>query len=91
MTRNEKVNYIKMWLQKFGDRDNETFNTEVFVGETLWELSLQYSFDEEGKELQPFDWCRHGFKHVFDNSISDRTDDELDSIISNLKIKQSYY
>ena len=32
MTKEQKVNYVKHWLQKFGDRDNETFNTEVVVG-----------------------------------------------------------
>ena len=34
MNKEQKVNWIKCWLQKFGNRDNETFNTEVVVGET---------------------------------------------------------
>ena len=28
MNKEQKVNYVKCWLQKFGNRDNETFKQE---------------------------------------------------------------
>lgn len=86
MTKEQKVNYVKHWLQKFGDRDNETFNTEVVVGEINWDISLQYDFDEDGNQCEPFSWCRNGFKHMNNNQISDRTDEELVGIINQLKL-----
>lgn len=88
MNKEQKVNWIKCWLQKFGNRDNETFNIEVVVGEIVWEISLQYDYDFDGDILEPYDWCRSGFKHLRNNKISDRTDEELDKIISQLKIKK---
>jgi hypothetical protein len=91
MNKEQKVNYVKCWLQKFGNRDNETFNTEVVVSETTWRISLQYNFDDEGDQCDPYDWCSRSFKHVHDNQISDRTDEELDEIINQLKSKQFFY
>ena len=91
MNKEQKVNYVKCWLQKFGNRDNETFNTEVVVGETTWRISLQYSFTDEGDQINSYDWCSRSFKHVHDNQISDRTDGELDEIINQLKLRQFFY
>lgn len=91
MNKEQKVNYVKFWLQKFGNRDNEMFSTEVVVGETTWEISLQYNFDDEGEQCEPYDWCRSGFRHLRNNQISDRTDEELDEIINQLKSKQFFY
>ena len=91
MTKEEKVCYIKCWLQKFGDRDNETFNTEVVTNNITWRISMQYNFSDEGNQIDPYDWCCKSFKHVHDNSISDRTEEELDEIITQLKLKKSYY
>lgn len=87
MNKEQKVNYVKYWLQKFGNRDNWTFNTEVVVGKTTWAISLQYNFDDEGYKNEPCDWCRSGFKHLRNNQLSDRTDEELDAIINQLKLK----
>lgn len=91
MNKKQKVNWIKYWLQKFGNRDNETFNTEVVAGETTWQISLQYNFDFDGDRLEPYDWCRRDFKHIHDNQISDRTDEELNEIINQLKSKHFFY
>jgi hypothetical protein len=91
MNKEQKVNYVKCWLQKFGNRDNETFNTEVVVGKTTWEISLQYNFDDDGDQCEPYDWCRSDFKHLRNNQISDRTDEELDEIINQLKSKRFFY
>lgn len=90
MDKEQKVNYVKYWLQKFGNRDNETFNTEVVVGETTWEISLQYNFDDDGNQCEPYDWCRSSFKHLRNNQISDRTNEELDEIIKQLKVKKFF-
>jgi len=92
MNKEQKVNYIKMWLQKFGNRDNETFNVEIKRnGDIIWFISLQFDYDEDGDRLEPYDWCRNGFKHMRNNTISDRTDDELDEIILNLKSIKTVY
>lgn len=91
MNTEQKVGYIKYWLQKFGNRDNETFNTEVTHNEITWRISLQYNFDDEGDQMDCFSWCVKSFKHVFDTDIEDRTDDELDGIIYQLKLKQTHY
>jgi len=85
MSKTLKENIIKLWLQKFGDRDNESFTTEVIIGNTTWSLSLEYSFSDEGDQLEPYDYCRSSFKHLFENTISDRSEAELDQIISILK------
>jgi hypothetical protein len=91
MNKEQKVNYVKCWLQKFGNRDNETFNIEVVVNETTLDLSLGYDYDFDGNRLVPYGRCTSGFKHLRNNRISDRTDEELDSIIKQLKSKQFYY
>lgn len=91
MTHEQKVNWIKCWLQKFGNRDNETFNVEVTVGDITWAISLQYDYDFDGEKYDPQDWCCKGFKHVFNNHIDDRSEEELDAIIEQLKAKQTHH
>lgn len=91
MNKEQKVNWIKCWLQKFGNRDNETFNIDVIVNATVYNISLQYNYDFDGDRCEPYNWCRNGFKHLNNNQITDRTDDELDLIIDQLKVKQINY
>lgn len=91
MKKDDKVNYVKLWLQKFGDRDNNAFHVEVDACGKQWRISMQYSFSEDGGEILPYDWCSHSFKHVFKNEIADRSEEELDEIIEKLKqIKNNY-
>lgn len=87
MNKRQKINWIKAWLQRFGDRDNETFNIEIMVDNIIWKISLQYNFDFEGEQLEPYDWCRRNFKHVHNNTLYDRTEEELTRIIEQLKMK----
>jgi hypothetical protein len=91
MNKEQKINWVKCWLQKFGERDNETFSYPVEIFGSEWELLLQYNYDFSGDQLDPFCWCRSGFKHVGDNLLEDRSDDELGSIIDNLKLKKIHY
>jgi len=91
MNKGQKVNWIRGWLQRFGDRDNETFSTEFIVSGVSWELSLQYDYDFDGDALEPMDWCRDGFRHLHNNTISDRTEEELDDIINKLKTDKLYH
>ena len=86
-----KVNYIKCWLQKFGDRDNETFHTEVTIDDVTWEISMQYNFDDDGYETNPYDWCKNSFKHLLNNTIADRSEKELDEIIKVLKDRKTVW
>lgn len=87
MNKEQKVNWIKCWLQKFGNRDNETFNIEVTINDERWQIWLQYSYDFEGDQIDPMDRCLKGFKHLRNNSISDRTEEELNEIIKYLNTK----
>ncbi len=87
MGKQELVYSIKAWLQRFGNRDNETFN----YGVTNWELALQYDYDLEGDRIEPNNWCSSSFKHVRDNSLEDRTKEELQEIFNELiEIKHFY-
>lgn len=86
MTKEQKVNWIKCWLQTFGERDYTGFKSEVVVDKTTWNLWLQYNYHFRGDEIAPQNWCCWGFKHVHDNDISDRSDEELDGIINQLKL-----
>ena len=90
MTKREQINYIKYWLQAFGDRDNETFNTEVEIGDKTWGIWLQYSFDEEGDQLEPMDHCSPSNK-LTRRGMDGNTAEDLDAIISALKQKQTHY
>lgn len=87
MNKLEKVIWIRAWLQRFGNRDNETFNIEVLINNEIWHLSLQYMYGFDGNIYKPYDWCRNGFKHVNYNEISDRSNEELDLIIQQLTEK----
>ena len=85
MNKEELIHAIKAWLQRFGDRDNETFNYKL----TNWELSLQYDYNLDGIRCEPYNWCSSSFKHVHNNSLEDRTEEELQKVFNELKeIKQ---
>lgn len=89
--KQNKVNCIKLWLQRFGDRDNDTFYKDIKVGDINWHISMQYTYADDGDEIISNDWCRHGFKHTFDNGIADRTEEELDAILFQLhEIKHTW-
>jgi len=81
----KKINYIKWWLQRFGDRNDETFYKEITVGELTWRISMQYDYTDDGYKVEAWNWCSKGFKHVHDNSLEDRTEEELGDIIIELK------
>ena len=87
MNKQEKVNYIKYWLQRHGKRNNEGFFEEVELEDKTWDLSLQYHFSDDGEELLPSNYCCKSFKHLFENKIKDRTEQELDEIIEKLNNK----
>jgi len=91
MAKEEKVNYVKAWLQRFGERDNETFNIMVTVDGVIWDISIQYDYNLEGERMDPYSWCRSGFKHVHENGIDDRSEDELDKIIERLNNIKTFY
>jgi len=92
MNKEEKINAIKAWLQMFGERDNETFSTDVFLNNHSWTISMQYNYDlREGFVIEPNDWCMCSSKQYSKNHIKDRTDEELDQILEHLKNKQNYW
>ena len=50
MSKDEKVIYIKAWLQKFGERNNETYYIQL----DKWELSLH--INSYWKDLNVVQW-----------------------------------
>jgi hypothetical protein len=91
MSREQKINWIKLWLQKFGDRNNETFCVSVIFDDGFgFDISLQYDFSEDGDEIDPYCFCKRGFKDLR-GYIEDRTDEELNKIIDQLIIRKAYY
>lgn len=91
MNKKQNINWIKSWLQKFGNRDNETFSTNVKLGETMWEISLQYDYDFEGDRIEPYNWCRKSSKHLNNNSLEDRTLEELFIIVQQLRLRKQFH
>ena len=88
---NPKISIIKAWLQRFGDRDNESFSTQVKTKDKTWDISMTYEFDLDGNRIESNIYCRRSFKHLGNNLIEDRTDEELDEIIKCLKIKKEVW
>jgi hypothetical protein len=91
MAKEQKVNYIKGWLQKFGNRNNETFYTKVSLGEEELHISLQYNFRDEREVAEPLDLCVNGYCSDFGKNISDRTEKELGAIVKVLDAKHNRY
>lgn len=91
MDKEKKENWIKCWLQKFGNRDNETFNTEITINDKSLNLILQYNYNFDGDQLDPSSWCLSGFKNVRNNKLSDKTEEELDAIINILNERQYFW
>ena len=85
----KKINYIKYWLQCFGDRDNETFFKDIDAGGREWKVWLQYSFDEEGDALIPSCILAYSFKRWV--PIEDAPELEVDIIIAKFKEIKTYY
>jgi hypothetical protein len=84
--KREKVNKIKYWLLRHGERDEDGFSHDIifknFHGEdTVYSLSLGYNYGVEGEEFNEVSFCRKSFKHLRNNSIKDLTIEELDDII----------
>ena len=79
----KQINWIKAWLQMFGERDNETFSIEIEAEGVHYDISMQYNFDLDGDQIQPYDWCSSGKGDR--SGIKDRTGEELDAIIKKLK------
>ncbi len=90
MDTTQKINYIKGWLQKFGHRDNETFNIEVHILNIEYQISLQYTFDELGIQYEPMSFVYKGFKNNLGN-LESLQESFLTLIIEALmKIKINY-
>lgn len=91
MDKEQKENWINCWLQKFGDRDNETFHAEVIINDKSLNLILQYNYNFDGDQIDPSSWCISGFKNVRNNKLSDKTEEELDEIIDILNKRQYFW
>ena len=89
MTSIENICFIKYWLQKFGKRDNEVFYQSIKIEDVKYEISLQYSFCEEGYELIPYNWCSTSFRD--NSSLEDMSDEILEKIVKKLKEIKEFY
>ncbi len=82
----KKINFIKWWLQSFGERANDTFYKDIEADGKKWCLSLEYNFDMYGIEYEPTNWCICINDDSPENKLQLRTPEELDSIIKELSI-----
>lgn len=86
MTKEEKINKIKHWLQHNGERDEDGFSFDSGLDTSPLYLSLQYDYDSEGNRIEPFCLCKLNDK-LFGEYLHDRTEEELDMIIKLLYSK----
>lgn len=91
MGKEQKINYVKFWLQCFGNRDNETFNIRVTVGDKRWSVWMQYSFSDDGYELIPYTDVSWSNKSVKGLSFEALTEEQLDLLITSLKELQTHW
>jgi hypothetical protein len=93
MDRQEKINWIKWWLQRYGERDEDTFSIDVewllstesavFENRRLY-IALQYNFGSDGSEYEPMCFFETSDK-LNAEYIENRTDEELEVAIEKLK------
>jgi hypothetical protein len=83
----EKINKIKWWLQRYGERDGDTFSFDGELNGRLY-ISLQYNFDEDGNEYEPMCLFKTNNK-LNAEYIQNRTEEELDTVINFLFQKQN--
>ncbi len=96
--KEQMMNYIKYWLQAFGERDNESFFIEnLKIDGKFWDLSLDYNYCEDGVYYGESRDCCGDFnndyirKLVPSKGLSYRNIDELEKIILKLKSIKEYY
>jgi len=86
MSKSKLIVAIHAWLQRFGNRDNETFHYDI--GD--WHLSLQYHFDLDGEHYAPFSFVTNGSKLVSTN-IEEHDENILKEILDELlKIRNKH-
>ena len=91
MNKQHKINYIKFWLQCFGERDNETFSKDVTINDQTWRIWLQYNFDNEGDQIEPYSNVSCSDKLVKGLSFEDLTEEQLNSLIKVLRKYQTHW
>jgi hypothetical protein len=84
MDRQEKINWIKWWLQRYGERDEDTFSIDVDFKDGRLYIALQYNFGSDGSEYEPMCLFKTNYK-LNAEYIGDRTDEELEIAIKKLK------
>lgn len=89
--KKQKLNMIKLWLNMFGERDNETFSIrDLKIGKETYHIWLQYQFDENGDEIAPYLGYSNSDK-LIPNSLPYIREEVLDEIILKLKSIKEYY
>jgi hypothetical protein len=84
MGKQEKINWIKWWLQRYGERDEDTFSIDVDFKDRRLYIALQYNFSNDGGEYQPMCLFKTNNK-LNAEYIQNRTDEELEAAIEKLK------
>lgn len=86
MDKQEKVNKVKFWLQRHGERNEQGFTHDIIFNDfhdenIVYGLTLDYNYGIEGEEYDEVAYCRKHYKHLRNNTIKDLSDEELDEII----------
>jgi 2'-5' RNA ligase len=85
MQKQQLVNAIQAWMQRFANRDNDAFYYDV----DKWHLILQYHFDLDGEQYEPYAWLAKGSK--LGNALDSIEEKELQEILTALlKIKKHH-
>jgi hypothetical protein len=94
MKKEELIVWIKAWLQRFGNRNNETFEIEIRTVSKIYELSLQYNYDFDGQESIPYLFIysiKPGNNLSYQIDIDEMTQLQLQEIQSILSINKMLY
>jgi len=76
----EKINKIKWWLQRFGERDEDAFYFHAELNGKPLYIGLQYNFDNDGYQCEPMCFFKNNSK-LNAGYIDEITEKELDDVI----------
>jgi len=81
-SKEQKIGYIKYWLQKHGDRHNYWgFRTQLYINNEHITLVMERNFDENGEKVDPK--CIYISSKELD--IENVSNNVLDDIVKKLK------
>lgn len=85
MNKEQKINYIKYWLQRFGKRDDSKFGVSVYLDNYPTHICLSYGVTSGGNICENhFWWTKRSEGTLYwdtKNKIEELPEETLDLII----------